>query len=136
MKFSLRSHEYATSFCLYLTHLILLICRTQQLTPVHSPAREVLRMNVYFIHREIFTTKSLVSNPVHSCLQPVKSEKLKFHAWRKRFVQSRRTRQKYWVFAPSNSPLSAPSVYLKLSFVVGCVNILKGVWSSVAKFIS
>ena len=34
--------------------------------------------------------------------------------------------QKYWVFALS--PLPAPSVYLKLRFVVGFVNILKGVW--------
>ena len=37
-------------------------------------------------------------------------------------------------FVPS--PLTAPSVYLKLSLVVGCVNILKGADRSVVKFIS
>ena len=90
------------------------------------------KYNISYILR--FSLRNLSSqNPVHGWLQPIRSEKGQFHAWRKRFVQSRRTCQKYFVFAPS--PLPAPSVYLKLSFVVGFVNILKGVWSSVVKFI-
>ena len=82
-----------------------------------------------------FSLRNLLSqNLVHNFLQPIKSEKRQFYAWIKRFVQSRRTCQKYWVFTPYPSP--TPSVYLKLSFVVGCLNILKGVWSSIVKLIS
>ena len=79
-----------------------------------------------------FSLRNLLSqNLVHNFLQPIKSEKRQFYAWRKRFVG---TCQKYWVFTPYPSP--TPSVYLKLSFVVGCLNILKGVWSSIVKLIS
>ena len=39
---------------------------------------------------------------IHSCLQPIKSEEWHFHVWRKHFVQSWRTCQKYWVFDERN----------------------------------
>ena len=39
---------------------------------------------------------------IHSCLQPIKSEKWHFHVWRKHFIQSWRTCQKYWFFNERN----------------------------------
>ena len=47
---------------------------------------------------------------IHSCLQPIKSEKWHFHLWRKRFVQSQRTCQKYWVFNERN-PVFVYKIY-------------------------
>ena len=45
-----------------------------------------------------------------SCLQPIKSEKWHFHLWRKRFVQSQRACQKYWVFNERN-PVFVYKIY-------------------------
>ena len=49
---------------------------------------------------------------VHSCLQPIKSEKWHFHMWRKCFVQSRRTCQKYWV-SDERNPTFVYKIYHK-----------------------
>ena len=72
-----------------------------------------------------FSLRNLLSqNPVHSCLQPIKSEKRQFHVQRKRFVQSRRTFQKYWLFAPSPlCPVSLRETQLRRWF---CKHFEKG----------
>ena len=49
---------------------------------------------------------------IHSCLQPIKSEKWHFHMWRKCFVQSRRTCQKYWV-SDERNPTFVYKIYRK-----------------------
>ena len=86
------------------------------------------------IHTESFTTKSVVSKPSSQLFTANQIRETTISRVEKTFCPITKNLSEVLGFAPS--PLPAPLVYLKLSFVVGCINILKGVRSSVVKFIS
>ena len=91
-------------------------------------------MSIYFIHTAIFTKKSVVSKPSSQLFTANQIRETTISRMEKTFRPVTKNLSEVLGFVPS--PLTAPSVYLKLSFVVGCENILKGADRSAVKFIS
>ena len=102
----------------------------------------ILRTTIYpwntcnfMIHTESFTTKSVVSKPSSQLFTANQIRETTISRVEKTFCPITKNLSEVLGFRTFSS--SCPFSLLEtVSFVVGCVNILKGVRSSVVKFIS